>query len=197
MLRAALRRAAEGGAAAATMKALAADIGAPSGSVYHRFASREVLLATLWLELAEQFQAGFLETLAKPGAREAGRSALTYTLDWCRSHPLEARVLLMQHREDYLGTGAPADLERRARELTEAADAGLKAFARRQTGSSSAKSLRRVVFALVDLPIAAGRRYLAAGTPPPADVDELVLAAYDAIFPPVPARSGARATRSK
>jgi len=35
-------------------------VGAPTGSIYHRFDSRDVLLAKVWLRAAGAFQSAFL-----------------------------------------------------------------------------------------------------------------------------------------
>ncbi|WCD85969.1 hypothetical protein KPP03845_102310 [Streptomyces xanthophaeus] len=70
-----VRLAAGGGPDAVTMSAVAQAVGAPSGSVYHRFAGRPALLAEVWLRTVEAFQEGYLaqvEAPSEPGAA-AGR----------------------------------------------------------------------------------------------------------------------------
>lgn len=197
ILEAALRRIVDEGVGAATMSAIAADIGAPSGSVYHRFASREVLLATLWLDVVEPFQAGFLAALDGPDPHDAGRQALRFTLEWCWLRPMEARLLLLHRVEDLLAAGVPAELRQRANALTDAAAAGLRRYAYRRFGSRSARSVRLVQFGLVDLPSGALRRDLAGGTAPSREIEELILVAYDAAFMAADTKRGARAARSK
>ena len=54
---------AERGPRGATVAAIAAHLGAPTGSIYHRFRSRELLLADLWLTVVEAFQAGVVAAL--------------------------------------------------------------------------------------------------------------------------------------
>ena len=44
-----------GGAHGLTASAVARSLSAPSGSVYHRFASRDHLAAALWLRTVERF----------------------------------------------------------------------------------------------------------------------------------------------
>ena len=195
ILDAALGRIAADGPAAATISAIAADIGAPTGSLYHRFSSRDVLIATLWLEVVEHFQAGFLAALDHPDPAEGGRRALGFSLRWCREHPLEARLLLLHRREDLLAQGFPAELRGRARRLAQRADGGIRDYTKRRCGQASAATLRRVRFALIDIPFAALRRDLEAGSLPPRDLDELVLAAYEAVF--ASPRSATSAVRSK
>jgi AcrR family transcriptional regulator len=51
------------GPAAVTVSSVTERLGAPSGSFYYRFASREVLLAELWLATALAFQKGFVAAI--------------------------------------------------------------------------------------------------------------------------------------
>jgi AcrR family transcriptional regulator len=62
---AALSLVSEGGPKAVTVAAIAARTGAPVGSVYHRFPSREHLLAAAWLRLAGSVQRGVVGRLEK------------------------------------------------------------------------------------------------------------------------------------
>ncbi|MEV6102330.1 TetR/AcrR family transcriptional regulator [Nocardia sp. NPDC051981] len=82
------------GAAAVTMSAVAAAVGAPSGSVYYRFPDRAALLAGLWLRTVDRFQSGFLEALRIDSPRQAAMRAAHHVTDWSRRHPTEAAVLL-------------------------------------------------------------------------------------------------------
>src|SRR6267154_2574457 len=66
---------AAGGPGAATIGAIGASLDAPSGSIYHRFASRDVLLGRLWLSKAAFFQNRFAEAFANPDEAKAGLDA--------------------------------------------------------------------------------------------------------------------------
>ncbi|MEC3918821.1 TetR/AcrR family transcriptional regulator [Nocardia sp. CDC160] len=94
LLDAAAELAATQGAAAVTMSAVAAAVGAPSGSVYHRFPDRAALLAGLWLRTIDRFQSGFLEALWIDPPQQAARAAARHVIDWARTHPTEVAVLL-------------------------------------------------------------------------------------------------------
>ena len=54
----------EAGSGAATTAAVSARSGAPVGSLYHRFGSRDRLLAELWLRTVRRFQDGLLAVAA-------------------------------------------------------------------------------------------------------------------------------------
>ncbi|MFI6511017.1 TetR/AcrR family transcriptional regulator [Streptosporangium sp. NPDC050855] len=173
ILDAALETVALEGVAGATVAAIAARLGAPAGSIYHRFPSRDLLLARLWIRCVHRFQEGFLDALA---ARDLERAAV-HTPRWCREHLAEARVLLL-HR--------PADLVARwSAELGEelaALDARTASALTAAAGDPSERE--RLLFALVDVPYGAVRRHLAAGKAPPLAVDALVLRACRAVLAP-------------
>jgi AcrR family transcriptional regulator len=175
-LDAAVRRIAAKGPAAATVSAIAADLRAPSGSFYHRFRSREALVAAAWLRSVERFQEGFLARLARGGGLEAA----LHTPRWARARPEEARLLLLHRREELVTGPFPAELRVRAEAAIRQVDDGLRAFARARLGGVTAAAVRRVWFAVVDVPYAAVRRHLAAGEAPPPLADELIRAAYRA-----------------
>lgn len=175
ILAAALEITAESGPGAVTMAALAARLGAPTGSLYHRFASRDLLLADLWIHGVRRFQRGFVEALAADDAL----AAALHTPRWCRSHPARARLLLLHRRQDVVADwperlGPEAELLERER--TDA----LSDFAARHPGLDP----ETLAFATVDVPYGAVRRHLLAGRRPPEAVDELIITTCCALLPP-------------
>jgi AcrR family transcriptional regulator len=183
ILDAAAQLAATHGPSGSTVTAIADSLGAPTGSIYHRFSSKDVLLAELWLRTVEAFQVGFQAALSGPQPRDAGLDAALYTPRWARAHPVPARLLLLHSREDFLPDGWPPEVSQRAAGLTKRGEVALRSFARRALGSANAPAMRRAHYAVIDLPYAAVRSHVRAGEPPPADVDELITAAYRAVVP--------------
>ncbi len=182
----AARLAADEGPAGSTIAAIAESLGAPTGSIYHRFASRDVLLGELWLQTVEGFQAGFQAALAGPQPQDAGLAAALHTPDWARAHPIPARLLLLHRREDFLPKGWPPEISEHAVELNKRTAVALRSFTRRALRSTSAAALRRSQYAVVDLPYAAVIPHLRAAEPPPRILDELITAAYQSIMPAPP-----------
>lgn len=178
----AARLAAADGPAGSTIGAIASALGAPTGSIYHRFSSRDVLLAELWLQTVESFQVGFQAALAGPESHKAGLQAALYTPQWVRAHPAPARLLLLHRREDFLPGGWPAEVSQRAADLGKQGELALRTFARRALKSTSAQALRRASYAVIDLPYAAVRSHVHADEPPPPIVDELIAVAYRAVI---------------
>jgi AcrR family transcriptional regulator len=178
LLVAATQVAAAHGPAGTTIGAIAKAAGAPTGSLYHRFPSRDALLGTLWLDLVGRFQRGWIDAMT---AGDATAAAL-HTPAWVRSHPTEARLLLLHRREDFLSGDWPPDLAERAEHVNDRAGAALRAFTRAELGDDLPASVRRIRFALVQIPYAAVRPYVEAGQAPPPDLDALVLTASRAVL---------------
>jgi len=169
-LDAALSLAAKRGPEAITIADIADYVGAPIGSVYHRFPSRELLMARLWLRTVQSFQDGFLELLAEGKAREA----VLYTPRWVREHFEDAVVLLLYRREEFFGETWPAEITKDARLLMRGLDEGIIDFTISRFGGVSEEMLQRTVLALIDVPYAAVRRYLQQGVKPPEFIDGMI-----------------------
>jgi AcrR family transcriptional regulator len=170
------------GPEAASIGAIARAIHAPTGSIYHRFESRDVLLGEVWLSAAEAFQNAYFAVLRGPDARDAGLAAALYLAQRVRANLAEARVLQLHSRQAFVGRGWPAGMERRARQLGHQIDAELRAFSQRLCERIDARTLRTVTYAVLDAPFAAVRRHVAAREAPPEYVDLLITATYDAIL---------------
>src|SRR5471030_136841 len=108
-LAAALAIAAERGPVAVTVASISQRLGSPTGSFYHRFASRNVLLGALWLRTVLDFQQGIKAAI---DAGDGLRAAL-HTPAWVRGHLDEGRLLLLYHRDDFVNGEWPEELRER------------------------------------------------------------------------------------
>ena len=191
------RIAARAGPAQATMARIAGALSAPTGSLYHRFASRDVLLGEVWLRAAQSFQDGFGGLLAGADPWEAGLAAALFIPARVRREPAEARILLLHRREDFLAAGWPTEMSERAAKLKHQVDTTLRRFSRRLLGRADAEALRSISFALVQAPMAAVLPHLRASENPPASVEPLIRATYGAVMTlagakPAPVRKKAK-----
>jgi AcrR family transcriptional regulator len=176
--------AAQSGPAAVTIAALGSALGgAPSGSLYHRFASRNELLGRLWLRTAAGFQDGFAAAAssAPDDAHAAGLRAALSMPARVRVDPQGARIMLLHRREDFLSSEWPAEMQAEARRLKQHLDDTVRALSRRLLGDSP-EALRATAFATIDIPFGAVRRHVMAGEAPPASLDPLIEAAYRAVI---------------
>ena len=169
--------AAAGGPASVTVTSVSERLGAPVGSFYHRFASRDVLLANVWLSTALAFQTGFVAAV-KAGD---GLTAALHTPIWVRSHFEESRAFLLYHRDDFAHGNWPQDLKDRVVRQGWLVDAAYKRLARDTFGGVGANELRLARFVLADAPKAAVGPYLRQGVPPPVIVDEMIETTFHAI----------------
>lgn len=172
--------AAAGTAGDVTIAAVARASGAPVGSIYHRFGSRDNLLAAAWLDALSTFQVGFITALQAEDPD--GLAAALYTTAWARQDAVRARLLVLNRARDF-GSERWSEPERgRAHSLAADLETGLRTFCERRLGGSGGETRRLVTFALLDLPHAAVRRYLAVGIPPPAEVDAYLASAVRALL---------------
>src|SRR5262245_1241779 len=190
-LGAALAIIAERGVASGTVASVGQRLGSPTGSFYHRLASRDVLLGSLWLRAVLEFQAGI------GAALEAGdglRAAL-HTPAWVRKHPDNARLLLLYDRKDFLQGKWPAELRESVAEMDGRMAAGSRRWARAIFGKEGREEVRLAQFLISELPVALVRQHLLRGEPPPSLVDRIIRATWRAVLADY--RSGKRADKAR
>lgn len=161
MLDAALAVVADEGVGSLTMTAVASRLGAPSGSIYHRFPNRPALAAALWLRTQERFHASFLEGLDHPDPLTAARGAAANIVAFSHDRRLDA-MLMMRYRSDDLLRSDWSDehlasYRRQRRRMSSAVTSLQRAF-----GLDDRESLRRITFAVVDVPYTAARAAIVA-----------------------------------
>ena len=170
----------EAGPAAVSVAAVAETLGAPNGSIYHRFSSRDELLAAAWLRVATTFQQGFARVLSERDPLTASLGAATYTIDRARRRPAETHVLCLYRPTDLTKGSWPRPLTESVNRLGSQLTDLLRHHAQRLGGVS----MTRVRFALVDVPNAAVRRSVAAGSPLDHEVEHLVRETVSALLGP-------------
>jgi AcrR family transcriptional regulator len=144
---------------------VAAELGAPSGSIYHRFPGRAALFAATWLRAVRRFQAGYLAALDDPDVERAAVGAATHIPRWCSTN-LDSAILLYCYRPQDLVDAWPADLDGDLRSVNDGLQAALRQHAVRRYGVATSAAERLVTFALMDIPAAAVRRPLEQRRPP-------------------------------
>ncbi|WP_031074432.1 TetR/AcrR family transcriptional regulator [Streptomyces sp. NRRL S-118] len=172
MLDAAVRLTVASGPAGVTMSAVAKEVGAPSGSVYHRFSGRTALLAEVWLRTVERFQDGYFRTFEAQGDPvRAGCAAARHVVSWSRAHTDEASLLL--YGADDFGRADWSEEHIRRADRGHQRVAGMLASVAAGLGADGSQGAERVALALIDLPLSLVRRHLRAGTRLPAYAEDL------------------------
>jgi AcrR family transcriptional regulator len=171
------------GARAATVEAIAETSGAPVGSIYHRFGSRETLITRLWIRAVYRSQASFVAAMERPDAKEAAVAAALSIFDFCREHPADAQLLASFGREELLGLTPAGPLADELAELNRPVKHAVVTMAQRLYGTRSRRAVERTLLAVFDLPYGATKRHLVAGARLPAglrrDLETAVRAVID------------------
>ena len=167
----------ERGPQAVTVDSVAERIGAPKGSFYYRFASRDALLGELWLETVLAYQKGFVAAIEMGD----GLGAALHTPAWARRHLDDARLLMLYSRHDFVQGEWPAPLKRGVADQAERFEGCLRAFARNAFKGVGPAHMRRATFVLAEVPVAAVKPHLMRRERPPKLVDELITKTYHAI----------------
>jgi AcrR family transcriptional regulator len=176
-LAAALAIVAEQGLPAVTVGSISDRLKSPTGSFYHRFASRDVLLGELWLRTVLDFQAG----IGKAHDAGDGLAAALHTPAWTRKHPDKARLLLLYDRHDFIQGDWPEELRERVVEMARRMEVGWRRWARMIFGKDGREEIRLAQFLISELPVAVVRQHLMRGEKPPPLVDELIRTTYGAV----------------
>ena len=152
----------EGGPRSVSVAAIAQASGAPSGTLYHRFGSRDGILAAAWLRALERFAAALAAADAEHGddAVEAGVAMARAALAFTGEHAADARLLLVVRRRDLLDAATGEALRARIDAVNAPLEAALARIARSLHGRADRRSVEAVTRAVVDLPSAAVRRHL-------------------------------------
>ncbi len=174
----------EEGSRSATMEAIAEASGAPTGSIYHRFGSRDELIARLWIRAVYRSQASFVAAMERRDPSEAALAAALSIIDFCEEHPGDAQLLAAFRREDLLKAVPEGALAEELASLNRPVERAVVQLAQRLYGKRTRPALDRTLLAVFDLPYGAARRYLITGAPLPSrlrdDLSRAVAAVVDA-----------------
>ncbi|AQA20703.1 bacterial regulatory, tetR family protein [Rhodococcus sp. MTM3W5.2] len=158
----------ERGPRSATVALIAARAGAPTGSIYHRFASVDELLARTWLRAVRRTQqvrpAGF-DPAGDPVEVVVELALALY--DHCVAEPGDMLLLDRLRREDVLHLNLGDELIAEVGRSDAQAGSLIAELARAVFGRAGRRETDLVVLALVDLPYSFAGRYLQVGARPP------------------------------
>jgi AcrR family transcriptional regulator len=147
------------GPRAASVAAIARESGAPVGTLYHRFGSRDGVLEAAWLRALESFQLRALAAAGHTDPLEAAVAMASSPVSFAREQPEDARLLLTLRRDDLLDADPDHGFRERLNAINAPLESTLVALARALRGKTDARTLDAVTRAVVDLPAAAIRRH--------------------------------------
>lgn len=162
-----------------TLDGIKTQTGLSTGSLYHRYQSRESLMAQAWLYALKAFHteylAGFDEDGAFPGA-----AVICRMLNFCRQQPALATILVYGSRHQFIQKGVDTDVIEQIDASNARVKERLMAFAREHRIPILACKL-----ALVNFPLAAVKDNLP-NHPIPASLEDHLLAAAQALLTTTP-----------
>jgi len=161
ILDAAATEIASAGFEAASVASIARALGAPSGSIYHRFPSKKHLIGALWTRTAQRYAASLGEALATTQLSDLPARIVSRTFDWVANHPVEAGLLMQFRTEDF----TPADWPP---EVVAALADSINHFFCMVLGSSEIYTIHPLdlTLAAIDIPAAAARRAILTNAEP-------------------------------
>ncbi|GBG40500.1 TetR/AcrR family transcriptional regulator [Mycobacterium montefiorense] len=152
----------EGGPRAASVAAIAKSSGAPAGTLYHRFGSRDGILTAAWLRALERFQSRAMaasETNTADTPTETGVAMAVAAISFARELPADARLLLTIRPADLLDEEPDAQFQQTVAAMNAPLTERVGALARKLYGRKDARSVDAVARAVADLPYAVVRRH--------------------------------------
>ncbi len=152
----------------ASVAAVAARLGAPSGSVYHRFPSRKHLLGALWVRTLSSFHDALEFGAQNAASADLATRSVGALFDWIVSDPVGSALLLKFRTEDLISNDWPTDVRLAVAEQNQRlADITNRVAEERNINPLDA------ILALVDFPTAAARRAGVFDTPVVTDAIQL------------------------
>jgi AcrR family transcriptional regulator len=147
------------GPRATSVAAIARASEAPVGTLYHRFGSRDGVLAAAWLRALASFQRRALAAASAPDPLAAAVAMAVSPIGFARECPQDARLLLTLRRDDLLDADPDDGFRARLREINAPLEAAVTELAKALRGRADARAVDAITRAVVDLPTAAIRRY--------------------------------------
>lgn len=163
----------------ATVAQVAAALGGPVGSIYHRYRSRQELLVALWLREIRGFHVGLMDAMTGHDPQRALVGAAVHIPRYCRAHPRRAVAMTLYRRKALLDDPPPS-LADAVRTLNDAPDAAMDALCGRRYGRATPRRREIVVTAVRQCPYGLVRPYV--GGTVPGWIDAAVDAAAAAIL---------------
>ena len=177
------------GPRATSVAAIAHESGAPAGTLYHRFGSRDGLLQAAWLRALDRFHSEVLGPGGDPppegeaDAVEVGVAMAVAAVRFARRWADDARLLAVVRRGDLLDGGADAEFQERLAAMNAPLVEAIGRVAG-GLGRTTARARETVVAAIVDLPEAAVRRHTRDGGTVPSWLEESIAASARRLLGP-------------
>lgn len=143
----------ESGLDGASVAQVAKRLGAPSGSVYHRYPSRKHLLGALWVRTLGRYHDALESATVQPAGEDLAQRAVSGLFQWIGQNPVDSALLTKFRTEDLVDNDWPTDVRVSVAEQNQR----LADITNRVASARNINPLDAIM-ALVDFPTAAARR---------------------------------------
>lgn len=164
---------------AVTLQQVAQTAGAPMGSLYHRFDSRDDLLARLWVRSIQRFHVGLLTAGDEADPLEALLAMATHIPRFCRDNPADALAMTL-HRQPVLAAATSGELHEVVTAINDEVNARYATLGRAHWGRLTTRRRLILMLACLQSPYGLVRPYC--GGDVPKELDEVVRASSAAIL---------------
>ncbi|MCX6470356.1 MAG: TetR/AcrR family transcriptional regulator [Corynebacteriales bacterium] len=162
-----------------TITHVAKAAGAPTGSIYHRFASRDALLGALWVRSIRRFHEGLLVASEIDDPRESLAALARHVPRFCRDNPADAKAMSLYRRTDLIEL-VPESMRDDVATVNDAIDVALRDVVRRRYGRLTDRRVRLALLATRQGPYGLIRPLV--GDAIPADYDAICVASAEGIL---------------
>lgn len=163
----------------ATLQQVAAAAGAPIGSLYHRFASRDELMARLWVRSIQRFHEGLLAVGDDADPHGALVAMALHIPRFCRDNPADALAMTL-HRQPVLAASTTGDLQDVVATINDDINGRYVRLARAHWGRLTKRREFLVMMGCLQSPYGLVRPYCGAAVPK--ELDDIVRASTEAIL---------------
>ncbi|MDO5093519.1 MAG: TetR/AcrR family transcriptional regulator [Propionibacteriaceae bacterium] len=163
----------------ATVRHVQEISGAPSGSIYHRFPSRDALFGALWERSIRRFHAGLFEALKDPDPHQALLAATAHVPRFCREHPSDAKAMTLYRLPDLVNL-VPETHREELRSINDLANHELASVTQARYQTDSERHYQLALVATRQCPYGMIRPMI--GQDIPLDMDDMCLAAAEGIL---------------
>lgn len=164
---------------ATTIADVAQQAGAPTGSIYHRFASRDALFGALWSRSIRRFHEGLLVVSGIEDPSEAMAALARHIPQFCRAHPGDAKAMTLYRLTDLIEK-VPAEQRSDLASINDAVDGALRGVTARRYGRVTDRRYRLARIATRQCPYGLLRPLI--GGDIPQEFDAICVAAAEGIL---------------
>ena len=162
-----------------TIAHVAQGVGAPVGSIYHRFPSRDALFGALWARSIRRFHEGLLVAAEIEDPRASLAAMARHIPQFCRENPGDAKAMTLYRLPDLLEK-VPAEQRDELGGINDQVNATLRGVAARRYGRITERRYRLALVGTRQCPYGLVRPLI--GGDIPNEFDAICVAATEGIL---------------